>query len=133
MILYVAIARLFLICFGYYVKKKIISISIYEREKELTRNIWVSHSGCWTKFQEKIQYLMLIVKSSCWVFLIEVFEVGSCTSLVVTEQMHCLLWSFYTHFTLQYKLSSEYKCTIKFFKWIQFTFRGKTLKSWRDL
>jgi hypothetical protein len=64
-----------------FMKEKFISISIYERETNLNRNIWVSHSGCWAKFQPKIQKLMLIFKSIYWVFLIEVFEVVLISSL----------------------------------------------------
>jgi hypothetical protein len=40
--------------------------------------------GCLTKFQQKIQKLMLIEKSICWVLLIEVFEVGLRSSLIGT-------------------------------------------------
>jgi hypothetical protein len=47
-----------------------------------TVRLWFPHSGCLTKFQQKIQKLMLIEKSICWVFLIEVFEVGFRSSLI---------------------------------------------------
>jgi hypothetical protein len=49
-----------------------------------TLGLWFSHSGCLTKFQQKIQKVMLIEKSICWVFLIEVFEVGLRSSLLGT-------------------------------------------------
>jgi hypothetical protein len=42
------------------------------------------HSGCLKKFQQNIQKLMLIEKSICWVFLIEVFEISSRSSLMGT-------------------------------------------------
>jgi hypothetical protein len=49
-----------------------------------TVRLWFSHSGCLTKFQQNIQKLILIEKSICWVFLIEVFEVGLRSSLIGT-------------------------------------------------
>jgi hypothetical protein len=68
-------AKFFLISF---------SSNLNEREIEWTLGLWFSNSGCLTKFQQKIQKLMLIEKSICWVFWNEVFEVCLRSSLIGT-------------------------------------------------